>query len=299
MSMNESLAVLPLFDASTRREEARLGLARALAAAGIDSADLDARVLLCGALGIGHLDLIREPSVPLGEGAAILRDFAERRMNREPVSRILGYRDFWDMRIAVSPHVLDPRPDTEILVEAVLSHGAGLSRQPLRLLDLGVGSGAILCALLRGFPGSFGFGIDLSPKACATARENLAAFGLLGRGHIACGNWTEPLTGEFDIIVANPPYIPRSEIAGLDREVRVHDPLLALDGGDDGLTAYRRIIPRLPQLLRAPGLVAFELGPAQAAPVARMLEATGFCDIHAMCDLAGRERILLAWRAKA
>jgi release factor glutamine methyltransferase len=299
MSMKESLAVLPRFDALTRRDEARLGLARALAAAGIDSADLDARVLLCGALGIGHLDLIREPSVPLGERAAILCHFAERRMNREPVSKILGYRDFWDIRIGVSAHVLDPRPDTEILVEAVLSHGASLSQQPLRLLDLGVGSGAILCALLRGFPGSLGLGIDLSPKACVTARENLAALGLLGRGQIACGNWTEALTGQFNVIVSNPPYIPSSEIAGLEREVRDHDPHLSLDGGDDGLVAYRQIIPRLPQLLTVPGLVAFEFGPAQTAPVARMLEAMGFCNIQAICDLAGRERILLAWRAKA
>jgi release factor glutamine methyltransferase len=299
MSMNESLAVLPRFEASTRRDEARLGLARALAAAGIDSADLDARVLLCGALGIGHLDLIREPGAALGDGAALLNDFTARRMNREPVSKILGYRDFWDMRIGVGPHVLDPRPDTEILVEAVLSHGAGLSPPFLRLLDLGVGSGAILCALLRGFPGSFGLGIDVSPRACATARANLVALGLLGRGQIACGNWTEALTGRFNVIVSNPPYIPKGTIAGLDREVRDHDPLLALDGGEDGLVAYRQIIPRLPSLLAAPGLIAFEVGPGQAAPVARLLEETEFCDINVMPDLAGRERILLARRAKA
>lgn len=294
MSTGFQGAALPQFSASTPRDTARRQLAKAFAAAGIASADLDARVLLCAGLGIEHMDLVRDPDQPLGSAAEIIDAYAHRRMNREPVSRIIGYKEFWGERLALDPHVLDPRPDTECLVEAVLKTLGDRMSEPLRIVDLGVGSGAILCALLRSFPESSGVGIDISPRACAVARENLMRWGLGARGHIVCGNWSEALRGPFDLVVSNPPYIIRNEIGELDKEVRDHDPRLALDGGEDGFSAYREIIPDLARMLAPGGLVAFEIGPAQAGSVALLLEGADLGATAVALDLAGRERIILA-----
>lgn len=278
----------------TPRMAARRILAQAFAAGGIESAELDARVLLCAALRIDHAGLIRDPDLLLGQSAETLEGFARRRLAREPVSRIIGAKEFWGSRFGVSPDVLDPRPDTEILVEAVLAHTASDMARPWRILDLGVGSGAILCALLASLPSATGVGIDLSARACATAARNLAALGLSSRGKIICGNWSAPLKGRFDLIVSNPPYIASAEIPGLEPEVRNHDPLLALDGGADGLEAYRELIPALPSLLAPGGVVALEFGIGQRRAVSALLEEARLMSVNVTLDLGGRERIISA-----
>jgi release factor glutamine methyltransferase len=263
---------------------------------GIDSAPLDARVLLCAALGIDHTNLICEPDSPLGPGAATLRAFAARRLRREPVSRILGHRDFWQARFLIAEGVLDPRPETETLIEAVLEHAARFPRDYWRILDLGTGSGAILCSILQSLPGSIGVGVDISAAACAIARRNLAALGLAARGLIVRADWTRALGGRFDVIVSNPPYIASSAIGGLEPEVRDHDPRLALDGGGDGLAAYRDIIGALPGLLAPGGLVALELGAGQFRSVEALVCGTLAEPVGSKVDLSGVRRVIF-WSA--
>ncbi len=290
---------------ATPREQARRALAEAFRADGLPSASLDARVLTCAALGIDHAELVRRPDAALGDAAETLRGLAQRRLRREPVSRITGVREFYGLRLAIDRHVLDPRPDTETLVEAVVARLAPDRTAPWRILDLGIGSGAILCGLLRSFPNGFGLGVDVSSGACAMARRNLARSGFSARAAILCGNWTDALSGCFDVIVSNPPYIPSAEIAALDDEVRAHDPLLALDGGDDGLDAYRALAPRLASCLAEGGLVAMECGAGQSEAVAAILEAAGVAPMPPVRDLSGRARVVLArfgtearpWRA--
>ncbi len=276
------------------RERARRAVARAFSEGGIESAELDARVLLCAALGIDHAGLIRDADAPLGGAADVLRLMASRRLRREPVSRIIGYKEFWGERFAVSSAVLDPRPDTETLIEAALDRLAGDRDKALRILDLGVGSGAVLGALLRCLPLAFGVGVDISPAACAIAQSNLAMQGLDARGRIICGDWTAALRGRFDLIVSNPPYIPGDEIESLAPEVRVYDPRLALDGGEDGLSTYRAIIPALPGLLEPHGVVALEFGLGQGKAVAALLQAASLSVFNWGLDLNGRERIILS-----
>ena len=283
------------FGPALARDTALRVLVRMFTEGGIESAQTDGRVLLCAALGIDHANLIREPQSPLGKGAARVSSFAARRLRREPVSRIIGQREFWQARFKIGEGVLDPRPETETLVGAVLDHTARAApRDSWRILDLGTGSGAILCSILQNLPGSFGVGVDISQAACAVARENLKALGLERRGFIACGDWTEALRGRFDIIVSNPPYIESGAIAHLEPEVRDHDPPLALDGGDDGLAAYRRIIPALPDLLMPGGLIALELGVGQDRSVGKLLHAALGGSAEVKPDLHGNPRVALA-----
>lgn len=287
----------PAFDAATPRGSARRALSRAFAERGIPSAELDARVLLCAALGVDHAALVRDCDAPLGAGAELLAQFSARRLDREPVSRIIGYREFWGVRFELGPETLDPRADTETLVEAVLEQvGADVGR-PWRLLDLGVGSGAILGALLQSLPNAFGVGVDISPAACAIARNNLAANGFGERGCIVCGDWAAPLRGGFDIIASNPPYIRGGDLAGLAPEVVAYDPRLALDGGVDGLDPYRAIIPAADGLLAQGGVLALEFGFGQGDDVAALLRAASFGEPNFRLDLNGRKRIICARRA--
>jgi release factor glutamine methyltransferase len=269
-------------------------LVRLLKEGGIDSAQTDGRVLLCAALGIDHASLIRDGGLPLGSAAAKVVSFAARRLRREPVSRIIGHREFWQARFKITEGVLDPRPETEILVEAVLGHAARFPRESWRILDLGTGSGAILCSLLQSLPESSGVGVDISPAACMVARSNLAALGLRQRGFIVCADWTKALRGRFDVIVSNPPYIASGAIAELEPEVRDHDPRLALDGGDDGLAAYREIIPSLPAFLAPGGLAALELGTGQDRFAGKLLEETLGVPAEVKLDLQGHRRVVLA-----
>ena len=296
--MSEAFAMTrpPDFEPAMARGAARRSLARALAKGGLESAQIDARVLLCVALGIDHSDLVRNPDYPLGPGAATVAAFAARRLKREPVSRIIGHRDFWRARFKIGPAVLDPRPSTETLIEAVLDHAARSPRENWRILDLGTGSGAILCSLLQSLPGSFGAGVDISRDACVIARDNLAAMGLARRGLVVRGDWARALRGPFDVIVSNPPYVVRGEIARLAPEVRDHDPHLALDGGEDGLAAYREIIPASPDLLAPGGLIALEVGAGQQLAVELLLTDAFRAPVKVIFDLDGIRRVVMACR---
>ncbi len=278
---------------ATSREKARAQLAGRFRRAGLEHADLDARLLLCAACGIDHLALVRDPNPPLGAAAGTLATYAERRLAHEPVSRILGRREFWGLPFAISHDVLDPRPDTEGLVGAVIDALGGRRAAPLRLLDLGTGSGAILAALLHELPGAFGIGVDRSLKACRVAATNLRALGLGARTGVVCGSWTEPLAGTFDAVVANPPYIPSREMAGLDAAVRDHDPREALDGGADGLDAYRALLPGLRARLAPGGVGAVECGWDQGEAVAALFREAGLAGVMVYRDLAGHQRVVL------
>jgi release factor glutamine methyltransferase len=278
--------------AATSRGQAQRLLARAFAEIGIETAQLDARLLLCAVLSTDHAGLVRDPDAPVGAAAPALRAYAERHLRHEPVSRIIGRKEFWGMPFIITPDVLDPRPDTEAVVEAVLD-GIGTRRhESLRVLDLGTGSGALLCALLQECPRAFGIGLDRSLAACRVARVNLQALDLSPRGAVVQGFWSDSLAGGFDIVVANPPYITHAELAELTPEVADYDPPAALDGGLDGLDPYRAIIPQLPRLLRQNGIVAFEVGWTQSDAVGVLMRAAGLTDVGVRHDIAGHARVV-------
>ena len=283
---------------STTREQARVALAALLAACGFGQPRREATLLLTRAAGIRAIDLISAPDARLGEAvAARIAAFAARRAAGEPLSRIFGRREFWSLDLAISSDVLDPRPETETIVDAAISEMAGRREAALRVLDLGVGSGALLCALLSEFPQAVGLGVDLSEPAAAVARANLQALGLAARATIRVASWGEGLEGPFDLIVSNPPYVRTGEIAGLDREVREHDPRLALDGGADGLQAYRALAPQLARLLEpAEGRFFLEFGEGQAVGICAILQAGGLAVSGVVADLSGRARVAVGRR---
>jgi release factor glutamine methyltransferase len=277
--------------AGVTRGTALSALRSLFAGAGIDECAADARLLLCAADGANSADLIRAPELALSEATlARLAPMAARRATGEPVSRILARREFWGMSLAISPDVLDPRPDTETLVEFVVRELAHKRQAPLRILDLGVGSGAILCALLMEFGAATGIAVDLSAPAAAQARANLTACGFAGRSSVIVGSWGLAIGGFFDVVVSNPPYIPSRQIGGLDREVRDHDPSLALDGGPDGLDAYRALGPQLASLLAGDGRFFLEVGAGQADSVIALLAGYGLAELATCADLAGLTR---------
>lgn len=280
---------------ATTRIEAITRISDFLSEAGVDSADDDARALLLAVAEITPLELAMTPRAPLSEEEAQqLTEFAYRRAEREPVSRILGERGFWTLDLVVAPDVLDPRPDTETLIRTTLHLLDERREETLRILDLGVGSGAILCALLTEFPNAFGVGVDMSEAACASAMLNLERCGLADRAAILCGDWADAIDDVFDVVVSNPPYVRSAEIETLDPEVRLFDPALALDGGDDGLDCYRAIIECAPRLLADGAPLVFEVGWDQAVAVADMLGARGFVIAEIGRDLAGHERVVAA-----
>ena len=268
---------------------------RTLAAAGIPGPEVDARLLLLAAAGLDRLALVLDPDRPLGaDAAARLDGWVARRAAREPVSRILGRRDFWGLTLRVTPDVLDPRPDTETLVAAVLDALGPRRGEPLRLLDLGTGSGAILCALLSELPQASGWAVDRSATACAVARENLAANGFAPRSLVLQGDWAGALaSGRLDVVVSNPPYIESAVIPSLDREVREHDPASALDGGADGLDCYRSLAADLTRLLAPGGIAAFEIGKGQDEDVSGLMRAAGLAGVSVRPDLAGIARVVI------
>jgi len=284
------------------RAQAIAQVAQFLVAGGVEEAQAqeDARALLRAAADLSRLELAMRPQAPLTvEHADALSRYAARRAAREPVSRILGERGFWTLDLLVAPHVLDPRPDTETLIETTLDLIGEKRDAPLTILDLGAGSGAIVCALLSELPAARAVAVDLSPHACAAASENLARCGLSARASVLRGRWGEALSARFDVIVSNPPYVRAGEIPLLDPEVRVYDPALALDGGADGLDCYRAIIVDLPRLLAEGGFVAFEVGADQAVSVASLLGAQGFRIERVGRDLGGHERVVAARRAQS
>jgi release factor glutamine methyltransferase len=217
-----------------------------------------------------------------------------RRLAGEPVDRIIGHRGFWTLDLLVSPAVLSPRPDTETVVELArdLARQRFPAHQKLRILDLGTGSGAILLALLSEFPDASGLGIDISPAALDIAERNAALNALSGRALFKPGSWGEGITEHFDIIVSNPPYIPTGELAALEREVRNHDPHLALDGGKDGLDPYRAIFPQLHHLLKPEGIAVFEIGYGQDQSIPALATASNLYCLQLKADLSRIPRAL-------
>lgn len=276
----------------------RRQLATRFGAAGIDSPDLDAALLIAHALGLTTADVRLRGADPVApEALPRIEAYAAQRLSGMPVARLVGEKEFWSLSFALSPETLVPRPDTETVVEAALATIADRAA-PLRILDLGTGSGAILAALLVELPGAAGIGVDQSEGAARTARDNLARAGLQGRGTVIVGDWASALGGGFDLVVSNPPYIPSIDIVGLAIEVRENDPLAALDGGADGLSSYRIIAAEAPRLLKAGGHLVLELGIGQEAEVAALAGAAGLAITGpARRDLGGIPRALVARRS--
>lgn len=267
--------------------------ARRLTAAGVAGVRLDARLLLAHALGVTPDEILVRRGDRLTAAVAVdFENMLARRLAREPVSRIRGRREFWSLDFEIGPDTLDPRPDSETVVDAALACLADRGA-PWRILDLGTGSGCLLLALLSELPAAVGIGTDRAPGALAVAAGNARRLGLDGRCRFLCGDWGAGLAGRFDLIVANPPYVPIADIAGLEPEVRDHDPILALAGGADGLDAYRAIAAELPGLLAAEGRAVVELGSGQAEPVAAIMEAAGLVISAVRPDLGGVARALI------
>jgi release factor glutamine methyltransferase len=265
--------------------------------AGIDEPEADARLLLGHALRLDRTKLFSQSDRLLdAREVAAISALTARRLNREPVSRIFGRKEFWSLLLDVTDAVLAPRPDTETVVEAALDFikRDGSRLKPLRILDIGTGSGALLLALLSELTSASGIATDISPAAIDVARGNAERLGLSARcGFVVC-NIADGITGPFDLIVSNPPYIAHSEIETLDPEVRDHDPALALDGGVDGLDAYRAIATETERLLAPGGRLIVELGAGQEPSVRDLFTMAGMTIIAARDDLAGIPRALSA-----
>lgn len=291
-----------LLPASVTIAQARRALAAALRDAGIETPEVDARILIGHALGLDHAALTARGDTRLDVAAIRQIDgFAARRLAREPVARILGCQEFWSLPLAVTPAVLVPRPDTETVVELALEQLSGARRvERLRILDIGTGSGALLLALLTELPNATGTGTDISGAALAVARDNATTLALASRATFIVTRFADGLAGPFDLIVSNPPYIAAADIDGLAPEVRCFDPRLALDGGADGLDAYRAIVADAARLLAPGGRLVLELGIGQAEPVAALFAAAGLiATAPPRRDLAGIARAIVAAPASA
>jgi release factor glutamine methyltransferase len=267
------------------RDALRHGIT-ALTAAGVDSPALDARLLLAHAMGVDQAALLldRDAPAPMDAYQALL----DRRVGREPVALILGRQEFWSLVFEVSAATLIPRPDSETLIEAAVA--ARPDRTAVRrVVDLGTGTGCLLLAALAEFPSAWGVGVDLAPDAAALAARNARELGLAGRAAMVCGDWGAALRGQFDLVLSNPPYIPGGDIVGLMPEVARFEPRRALDGGADGLDAYRILVGLLPAMLAPGGVAVFELGVGQADAVRGLAMAAGF-RMAARPDLGGIER---------
>jgi release factor glutamine methyltransferase len=277
--------------------EAMGAMSRWLRLAGIDTPEVDTRILLGHALHLTRAQLLSQSNRILeAREIETISALAVRRMKREPVSRIIGYREFWNLTLQITSDVLDPRSDTETLIEVVLdfvTHNHW-SHDKLRILDIGTGSGAILLALLRELPYAVGTATDISEAAIAVARINAQRYGLSHRSNFIVSNIATSLAGHFDVIVSNPPYIRSNEIRMLEPEVRNYDPVIALDGNADGLGAYRSLAQQAGPLLAAKGRLFVELGIGQESSVSAIFTCAGLKVSPARTDLAGIPRALTA-----
>jgi release factor glutamine methyltransferase len=267
-----------------------------LASAGIEGPGNDARRLISAALGLSAAQVLARPERPLRpEEVASFGRLIARRVAREPVSRILGEREFYGRTFGISPATLDPRPDSETLIEQALKLVAreGWQARALRILDVGTGSGCLLLTLLAELPSASGVGTDVSVAALQTARANAVRLGLARSAAWLAGDLVAAVRGPFDLLISNPPYIPSLEIAQAEPEVREHDPLLALDGGPDGVAFFRRLSARVAEIV-PDGWIVLETGHRQADAVATLLAAQGLRKISVQRDVAGRRRCVAA-----
>lgn len=274
-----------------------------LRSSGVGSPELDARLLICHACSLSHEQFAARPEREINQDEfQRIMLAAKRRCAREPVSRILGAREFWGLEFEIGPQTLDPRPDTETLVSAALELArVGDTSRQLKILDLGTGSGCILIALLHELELAVGVGTDTSLEALAVANANARHHQLDGRALFLCTSWYEGLSQKFDLVVSNPPYIPSDDLAGLEPEVNQFDPPAALDGGEDGLDAYRKIVSEIRNLLTPGGWVLFEIGEGQSEDVSALLRdpKAGFCtdEVQQWHDLGGRVRCVAGKRS--
>lgn len=268
---------------------------RALLPVAASNAALEARLLARHAWGFTPEELLKYHDAPITqEQAERLRALVDRRLTHEPVSHILGYRDFWRERFKVTADVLTPRPDSEALIEAVLTHYPDRSA-PLRILDLGTGSGCLLLSLLHEYPHAQGTGVDISTAALAVAQHNAQALQQESRAQFFCGSWCKPLdkADRFAIIISNPPYIAHAAMAGLMPDVVGFEPHLALHGGDDGLACYREIFSQIRPHMEADAKVVVEIGESQTNDVTAIADAQGFARVAVRHDLGGNPRALV------
>lgn len=273
--------------------EAKKAMGRAFRVAGLHTPDLDARILLGHVLGLDRSALAATDRILDDDAVAGISAVTARRLGHEPVARIVGRKEFWGLSFELGPHTLVPRPETETIVETVLGD-IGIDRGcALRIADLGTGSGALLLALLSELPAAYGVGTDLSLEALHIARKNAATLGFAGRSSFVRCDYGAALAGSFDVIVSNPPYVRRDDIATLDADVREHDPRLALDGGLDGLDGYRAIAADARRLLVPDARLAIEIGLGQEASVSQIMAAVGMTAMTSHADLAGVTRTLL------
>jgi release factor glutamine methyltransferase len=266
---------------------------RRLEAAGIDNAGIDAQLIVEHVTGATRLDLIARADQPVSPvHVERIEAMVARRIAHEPVHRILGEREFYGLRMTLSPQTLEPRADTEILVDAVVAFACSRSGG-CRVLDLGTGTGAILIAILTQAPEATGLAVDISADALATASRNADLNGVAGRFDAAQSDWFSDVVGRFDLIVSNPPYIPSSDVENLAAEVRFFDPARALDGGGDGLDCYRTIARSAGPYLADDGRIAVEIGYDQLDSVRALFEEHGFLCCEARKDLGGNDRVLI------
>lgn len=269
--------------------------ARRLAEAGVDSPRLDAELIAAHLLACDRALLMARDRDPLPADLAIrFEALLAARAARRPLAQILGRREFWSLNFEVTAATLDPRPDSETLVETVLRRLGGRRTAPLSILDLGTGTGCLLAALLSECPSARGLGIERSAAAAAVARRNIEALGLGTRASVTEGDWLTGLHGPFDVVVSNPPYIPAADLPALAPEVRLYEPVDALVGGVDGLDAYRAIFAGLAPVLAQGAVVAVEVGAGQAPAVAALAAAVGLHGVEIDRDLVGIERVVSA-----
>jgi len=271
--------------------------ARALRDGGIESPARDARLLLAAAVEVEPLDIIRDPDRALsGPEAAALSGLLARRLAHEPVSRILGRRAFYGREFAVTPATLDPRPDSETLIEMALeiSETEDWRNRPIRILDIGTGTGCLLITLLSELPLATGLGTDIEPDALKVAQQNALRLGVGGRADFKVHRSLTGVSGPFDLLVSNPPYIPAAEIDLLEADVRQFDPRASLDGGPDGLAVYRDIAAGLSRVVPR-GVAILEVGAGQSTAVSALFSAEFVRQIRQKTDLGGHERCVAVW----